>query len=103
MTSNYNRLPSNSLGPQAPSPAENSLPGERPDKRAAFVVQRPRSVQVVAAILVGHGDGGHGMRRGSQRRIKSVFIPAQVVLLADGAGLNRNHIAGLQAGTRAVL
>jgi len=34
--------------------------------------------------------------------VERVFVAAEMVVVADGTGFHRHHIAGLQAGARAV-
>src|ERR1700756_4846954 len=55
------------------------LPHKRSYERAALVMQRPGNAQVFAAILIGHGDGRHGVSGLRERFVESVFVPAKVV------------------------
>src|SRR5579859_4220207 len=71
------------------------LSRECTDKGTALIVQCPGGIEIAAAVLVGHGDSGHGMCCLGERRVESVFVSAEMVFVANGAGFNRDDIAGL--------
>ena len=48
-------------------------------------MQIPGHSKSRALILIGDCDRGHGMRHIGQRRVESDFIPAEVILVAQGA------------------
>ena len=57
-------------------------------------MQVPRGVEAGPAIGVSECDGWHRMDHFCKRRIEGDFVSAQVILVADAAGLDNGKISG---------